>query len=210
MSNEQQDVQVEEVSKAVEGEVETTQAEQAEVEQAKVQDEVQDEVQAKLSDLEAKLAASEAKVKEQQDSVIRAKAEVDNMRRRTAQDIEKAHKFALEKFAGELLPVADNLERALQAADKENEALVPMIEGVELTLKSFEASLSKFGIEVVSPEQGEPLNPELHQAMSMLPNPDVAPNAIIDCLQKGYTLNGRLLRPAMVIVSAAGGVDTQA
>ncbi|WP_440905197.1 nucleotide exchange factor GrpE [Catenovulum sp. SX2] len=196
MSNEQQDVQVEEVAEQVE-------AQAAENNEQVVED---NQIQA----LEAKLAAAEAKIQDQQDSVVRAKAEVENIRRRAALDVEKAHKFALEKFSNELLPVADNLERALQAADKDNEALVPMIEGVELTLKSFEASLAKFGVEVVSPAQGDALNPELHQAMSMIPNPDVAPNAIIDCLQKGYTLNGRLLRPAMVIVSAAGGVDTKA
>lgn len=192
MSNEQQEVQVEDVTEQVEGQ----------------STDVTDDNQ--IQALEAKLAQAEAKILDQQDSVVRAKAEVENIRRRAALDVEKAHKFALEKFSNELLPVADNLERALQAADKDNEALVPMIEGVELTLKSFEASLAKFGVEVVSPAQGDALNPELHQAMSMIPNPDVAPNAIIDCLQKGYTLNGRLLRPAMVIVSAAGGVNTQA
>ena len=196
MSNEQQDVQVEEV------------AEQVEAQAAENSEQVVEDNQ--VQELEAKLAEAQAKIQEQQDSVVRAKAEVENIRRRAALDVEKAHKFALEKFSNELLPVADNLERALQAADKENEALVPMIEGVELTLKSFESSLAKFGVEVVSPAQGDALNPELHQAMSMIPNPDVAPNAIIDCLQKGYTLNGRLLRPAMVIVSAAGGVNTQA
>ncbi|EWH12185.1 GrpE protein HSP-70 cofactor [Catenovulum agarivorans DS-2] len=200
MSNEQQDVQVEDVNEQNEAEVEAQASEASE--QASDNSQVQE--------LEAQLAAAQAKIQEQQDSVVRAKAEVENVRRRAAQDVEKAHKFALEKFSNELLPVADNLERALQAADKENEALVPMIEGVELTLKSFDATLAKFGVEVVAPQQGEALNPELHQAMSMIPNPDVAPNAIIDCLQKGYTLNGRLLRPAMVIVSAASSVDTQA
>lgn len=200
MSNEPQDTQVEE---QVEEAVEAQNAEAAE-------GVVESEQDIQIAELTEKLAAAEAKVAEQQDSVIRAKAEVDNMRRRTSLDIEKAHKFALEKFAGELLPVSDNLQRALEAADKDNEALVPMIEGIELTLKSFESTLAKFGIEVIEPQTGESLNPDLHQAMSMVPNPDVAPNAIIDCLQKGYTINGRLLRPAMVIVSAAGGVDTKA
>ncbi|WAJ71109.1 nucleotide exchange factor GrpE [Catenovulum adriaticum] len=200
MSNEPQGTQAEEQVE------ETVEAQNAEAAEGVV--ETEQDIQ--IAELTAQLAASEAKVAEQQDSVIRAKAEVDNMRRRTSLDIEKAHKFALEKFAGELLPVSDNLQRALDAADKDNEALVPMIEGIELTLKSFDATLSKFGIEVVDPQTGDALNPDLHQAMSMVPNPDVAPNAIIDCLQKGYTINGRLLRPAMVIVSAAGGVDTQA
>ncbi len=200
MSNEPQDTQAEEQVEAA-PETQEQQAETAEV---------VDERDQKIAELSAKLAASEAKVTEQQDSVVRAKAEVENIRRRAAQDVEKAHKFALEKFAGELLPIVDNLQRALEAADKSNEALVPMIEGIELTQKSFDNTLGKFGIEVVAPAQGDALNPDLHQAMSMLPNPDVAPNAIIDCLQKGYTINGRLLRPAMVIVSAAGGVDTKA
>ncbi|MCU4674930.1 nucleotide exchange factor GrpE [Catenovulum sp. 2E275] len=200
MSNEPQDTQVEEQVEAAQ------EAQQASTENT----ETVNEQEQKIAELEAKLAQAEAKVTEQQDSVVRAKAEVENIRRRSAQDVEKAHKFALEKFAGELLPIVDNLQRALDAADKSNEALVPMIEGIELTQKSFDSTLAKFGIEIVAPAQGDALNPELHQAMSMIPNPDVAPNAIIDCLQKGYTINGRLLRPAMVIVSAAGGVDTQA
>ena len=200
MSNEQQNTQVEEQVEAA-PEVQETQAEN--VETVSEQDQ-------QIAELTAKLAAAEAKVAEQQDSVVRAKAEVENIRRRSAQDVEKAHKFALEKFAGDLLPVVDNLQRALDAADKTDEALVPMIEGIELTQKGLDNTLSKFGIDVVAPQQGDSLNPELHQAMSMVPHPDVAPNAIIDCLQKGYTINGRLLRPAMVIVSAAGGVDTQA
>lgn len=205
MSKDQPDVQVEENVDVVAEE----QAVEAAAEQNTATTDAADEAQ-QIEALTAKLATAEAKVAEQQDSVIRAKAEVENMRRRTAQDVEKAHKFALEKFAGDLLPVADNLQRALEAADKENEALIPMIEGIELTLKSFDSTLAKFGIEIVAPETGEALNPELHQAMSMVPNPDVAPNAIISCLQKGYTINGRLLRPAMVIVSAAASVDTQA
>ncbi|AWB68193.1 nucleotide exchange factor GrpE [Saccharobesus litoralis] len=167
------------------------------------------EEQAKIKELSEQLAASERKVADQQDSVLRAKAEVDNMRRRAAQDVEKARKFALEKFSSDLLDVADNLERALQAADKDNEVLKPMIEGVELTLKSLTGALEKHGVKEVNPE-GEPFNPEFHQAMSMVPNPDVAPNTVIAVMQKGYELNGRLIRPAMVMVSTAASVDTQA
>ena len=116
----------------------------------------------------------------------------------------KAHKFALEKFSNELLPVIDNLERALDLADKSNAELVGLIEGVELTLKSLLDAVRKFGMEVVS-EVHVPFNPELHQAMTMMESEDVAPNHVMMVMQKGYTLNGRLLRPAMVAVSKAKG-----
>lgn len=156
----------------------------------------------RIAQLEAELAASQAKVQEQQDSVVRAAAEVDNIRRRAALDVEKAHKFALEKFANELLPVIDNLERAIQFSDKENEALKPVLEGIELTQKSFVDAVAKFGVEVVDP-QGEKFNAEYHQAMAMQPSAEVEPNTVIAVMQKGFTLNGRLLRPAMVMVSKA-------
>ncbi|MEM0514565.1 nucleotide exchange factor GrpE [Pseudoalteromonas sp. YIC-827] len=159
-------------------------------------------IEAELAALYAELEAAKQTVEEQKDSVIRAAAEVENIRRRAAQDVEKAHKFALEKFANELLPVIDNLERAIEFADKENEALAPMLEGIEMTAKSFVEAVGKFNVEVVNP-QGEAFNPELHQAMAMQPSEDVAPNTVIAVMQKGYTLNGRLLRPAMVMVSKA-------
>ena len=133
---------------------------------------------------------------------MRAKAEVENIRRRTEMDIEKAHKFALEKFSSELLPVIDNLERALDLADKSNAELVGLIEGVELTLKSLLDAVRKFGMEVVS-DVHVPFNPELHQAMTLMESEDLEPNHVIMVMQKGYTLNGRLLRPAMVAVSKA-------
>ena len=129
-------------------------------------------------------------------------AEMENLRRRTALDVEKAHKFALEKFASELLPVLDNLERTLQVADKTNEAVKPLLEGVELTLKSMANSVAKFGVIAIDP-QGQLFDPNLHQAMSMIENPDVAPNTVIAVMQKGYELNGRVIRPAMVMVSKA-------
>ncbi|WP_199609205.1 nucleotide exchange factor GrpE [Flocculibacter collagenilyticus] len=156
----------------------------------------------RINDLEQSLEAEKAKVVEQQDAVIRAKAEVDNIRRRAAQDVEKAKKFALEKFASALLPVVDNMERAVEFADQENEAIKPVIEGVELTRKSFADAIEKFGIKEVNP-QGEAFNPELHQAMSIQPSADVEPNTVIAVMQKGYELNGRLIRPAMVMVSKA-------
>jgi molecular chaperone GrpE len=153
-----------------------------------------------------RIAELEAQLKELQqrerDSLLRAKAEVENIRRRTELDIEKAHKFALEKFSGELLPVIDNLERALDLADKSNSELAGLIEGVELTLKSLLDAVRKFGMEVVS-DIHVPFNPELHQAMTMMESEELEPNHVLMVMQKGYTLNGRLLRPAMVAVSKA-------
>ncbi|CAM3718306.1 nucleotide exchange factor GrpE [Rahnella bruchi] len=153
-----------------------------------------------------RIAELEVQLKELQqrerDSLLRAKAEVENIRRRTELDIEKAHKFALEKFSGELLPVIDNLERALDLADKSNSELVGLIEGVELTLKSLLDAVRKFGMEVVS-DIHVPFNPELHQAMTMMESEELEPNHVLMVMQKGYTLNGRLLRPAMVAVSKA-------
>jgi molecular chaperone GrpE len=166
--------------------------------------------QQKINELELALAAAQSTVSDQKDSVIRAKAEVDNIRRRAAQDVEKARKFALEKFAGEMLTTVDNLERALQSIDKDDENNKAITEGVELTLQGLITSLDKFGVKAVDP-QDQPFNPDLHQAMSMQEVPDVAPNTVIAVMQKGYELNGRLIRPAMVMVSkAAPSVDATA
>ncbi len=135
-----------------------------------------------------------------EDAALRAQADAQNVMRRAEQDVEKARKFALERFCGELLPVVDNLERALEAAVGDNDIVKPIAEGVELTLKSFHDALKKFHIVTVDPA-GEPFDPQLHQAMSMVENGDVEPNTVIAVMQKGYTLNGRLVRPAMVMVS---------
>lgn len=155
------------------------------------------------------LATAEAALQEEKDRALRLAAEMDNLRRRVALDVEKAHKFALEKFVNELLPVIDSLERALDMSDRENEQLKPMLEGVDLTLRSLLGAVNKFGVEVVDP-QNEPFDPNRHQAMSMLPNAEVAPNTVLAVMQKGYELNGRIVRPAMVMVSRAPNVDTQA
>ncbi|MGG8470783.1 nucleotide exchange factor GrpE [Rahnella sp. PAMC25617] len=172
--------------------------------------ELQAEAETQAADVvdprDERIAELEAQLKELQqrerDSLLRAKAEVENIRRRTELDIEKAHKFALEKFSGELLPVIDNLERALDLADKSNSELAGLIEGVELTLKSLLDAVRKFGMEVVS-DIHVPFNPELHQAMTMMESEELEPNYVMMVMQKGYTLNGRLLRPAMVAVSKA-------
>ncbi len=154
---------------------------------------------ARIAQLEAELAQAQNSVR---DAQLRAQAEMENIRRRTEQDVEKAHKFALEKFANALLPVIDSLERALEVADKTNPDLVAMIEGIELTLKSLLDTVGKFGVEVVG-ETNVPFNPEVHQAMSMMESEEVAPNHVMMVMQPGYTLNGRLLRPAMVAVAKA-------
>ena len=138
------------------------------------------------------------------DAALRAQADAQNVKRRAEQDVEKARKFALERFAGDLLPVIDNLERALEAASGDDEAVKPIAEGVELTRKGLLDAMKKYNIEPVDPN-GEPFDPNLHQAMSMVENPDVEPNSVIAVMQKGYTLNGRLIRPAMVMVSKAPG-----
>ena len=158
--------------------------------------------QARIAELEAQLETAIQKAAEERERALRTAAEMENLRRRTELDVEKAHKFALEKFANELLPVLDNLERAIELADKENEALKPMIEGVELTLKSMQSGVAKFGLVALDPIN-QPFDPNAHQAMSMVPSADVAPNTVIAVMQKGYDLNGRVIRPAMVMVSKA-------
>lgn len=150
--------------------------------------------------LEDEVAQLQEDLAAARDAALRAQADAQNVKRRAEQDVEKARKFALERFAGELLPVVDNLERALESTAGDDEVLRPIAEGVELTLKSFMDVLGKNNIEVVDP-QGEPFDPNLHQAMTMVDNNEVEPNTVVAVMQKGYTLNGRLVRPAMVMVS---------
>ncbi|MCB1841935.1 MAG: nucleotide exchange factor GrpE [Halioglobus sp.] len=146
----------------------------------------------------------EAELAQARDAALRAQADAQNVARRAEQDVEKARKYALERFTSELLPVVDNLERALEAASGDDATHKPIAEGVELTLKSFHDAMRKFNIDVVDPE-GEPFDPNLHQAMTMVENNDVEPNTVLTVMQRGYTLNGRLVRPAMVVVSKNGG-----
>ncbi|MUK36108.1 nucleotide exchange factor GrpE [Aliivibrio fischeri] len=160
----------------------------------------EDSQEAKIAELEAALLASQAQIKEQQDTVLRAKAEEQNVRRRAEEDVDKARKYALKKFAGELLPVLDNLERALENGNKENEAAKALLEGVELTLQTFVSTVEKFGLTVINP-MGEAFNPELHQAIGMQASPDHESNTVMIVMQKGYTLNDQVLRPAMVMVA---------
>ncbi len=151
-----------------------------------------DAAQARVAELEAAL----------RDAQLRAQAEIQNIQRRAERDVANAHKFALEKFAGSLLDIVDNLERALEATP-ESEATKALRDGIVLTHKAFREARKKHAVEQVNPV-GEAFNAELHQAVSMQPAPDVAPNSVLTVLAKGYTLNGRLLRPAIVVVAAAG------
>ncbi len=153
-------------------------------------------------DLLAEVESLRAELDQVKEQSLRAAAEAQNIRRRAEQDVEKAHKFGVEKFINDMLPVADNLERAIEASAVEGVEVSSVIEGVELTLKTLIDGLNRQKVEPINPE-GEPFNPELHQAMTMVPNPDVEPNTVINVFQKGYTLNGRLVRPAMVVVSKA-------
>ena len=134
------------------------------------------------------------------DQLLRSAAEVENIRRRSARDVEKAHKFALEKFTNELLPVVDSLEKAIEAAaDIDTDGARALTEGVELSLKLFVGVLEKSGVVQIDP-LGEPFDPQLHEAMAMVPNPDAEPNTVMEVMQKGYSLNGRLVRAAKVVV----------
>lgn len=149
--------------------------------------------------LQQELEAARRQARENEDKMLRTQAEMENLRKRTARDVENAHKFALEKFVNELLPVLDSLELGLDAANSAN-GKDTLREGMELTLKKFRDVLEKFGVIVIDP-QGEKFNPERHEAMSMQELEGAEPNTVISVMQKGYELNGRLVRPAMVIVA---------
>jgi molecular chaperone GrpE len=153
----------------------------------------------KIANLEAQLAEAETR---ERDGVLRIKAEMENLRRRTELDVEKAHKFALEKFVNDLLPVIDSLDRALEVADKANPDMAPMVEGIDLTLKSMLDVVRKYGVEVVG-DTNVPMDPNVHQAIAMVESDDVAAGNVLMVMQKGYTLNGRTIRAAMVSVAKA-------
>ena len=146
-----------------------------------------------------------AELEAAKDAALRAQADAMNVQRRAEQEIEKARKFALERFCGDLLSVVDNLERALESSGDE-QGSAALAEGVELTRKGFMDVLAKYGVEAVDPT-GEPFDPETAQAMSMVEQPDAEPNSVVAVMQKGYLLNGRLLRPAMVMVAKAPSAE---
>ena len=156
-----------------------------------------EEGQADAADSSAQDDTSEelTKVKDQ---LLRTVAEMENVRRRAQRDVENAHKFAVEKLLSDLLPVVDSLEKAEEAA-KTTDNADSMAEGISLSLKLFVSTLERSGIAIVDP-LGEPFDPQLHEAMAMVPNPDAEPNSVMDVMQRGYTLNGRLVRAAKVVV----------
>ena len=175
------------------------QSQEEDVEEQKNTEDPLEEAIARVQELEAQLAET---AKKEQDLLLRTRAEIDNIRRRTEQDVEKAHKFALEKFAKDILNTIDNLERALATpANTEDESIKALFNGVELTLKELLATVARFGVEPVG-VVGEVFNPDLHQAISMQPMEGFETNQITTVLQKGYLLNGRVIRPAMVMVAA--------
>ncbi len=165
-------------------------------------------------ELNAKLESLQHELHTQKELVLRARADVQNVQRRAERDVEHAHKFGLEKITQELLPVVDALERAMDAASGDDAAIKPILDGVELTLGMFVKALGKFNIEQIDPA-GEPFNPQHHQAMSIVENDEVEANTVMAVMQKGYLLHGRLVRPAMVVVSklsanASPKIDEQA
>jgi molecular chaperone GrpE len=155
-------------------------------------------------DLSALLEQARAKADEHYEQMVRAHAELDNLKKRHARDLENAHKFALDKFVADLLGVWDSLELGRNAARDEAADVEKLREGTELTLKMLGDVMARFGVEQLDPLD-QPFDPEYHQAMSMQPRSDVPPNTVVAVVQKGYRLNGRLVRPAMVMVSQAAG-----
>ncbi|HIF36143.1 MAG TPA: nucleotide exchange factor GrpE [Candidatus Thioglobus sp.] len=150
-------------------------------------------------DLETQLADAQQSAKDNWDKLLRSQAEMENLKRRTSKDLENAHKYALDGFVKALLDVKDSLSMGLKLATDENASLEHTVEGLALTNKVFTSTLEKFGVETVDPK-GEKFNPELHEAVTMIPMPDKESNIVLEVVQVGFTLNGRLVRPAMVIV----------
>lgn len=149
--------------------------------------------------LQAQLQAAQQTAEDNWTKLVRLQAEMDNLRKRTARDIENAHKYALDKFVNELLPVIDSLELGINAADTSGDA-EGLRQGMELTLQKFLDVIGKFGVEEINP-LGEKFNPEMHEAVSMQESAEAEPGTVITVMQKGYTLNQRLIRPAMVVVA---------
>lgn len=198
MSEQEQKVETPEVEKQGDFVVEETQ----QAEPSQELDPLEKAI-ARVQELEEQLKTQiEEAANKEQDILLRSRAEIENLRRRTEQDVEKAHKFALEKFSKDILNTIDNLERALATpANKEDESVKALFDGVELTLKELVSTVGRFGVEAVG-VVGEAFNPDLHQAISMQPAEGFETNQISVVLQKGYTLNGRVIRPAMVMVAA--------
>ncbi len=150
-------------------------------------------------DLQAQLEEAQQSAKDNWDKVVRAQAEMENLKRRNAKDLENAHKFALDGFVKALLEVKDSLTMGIKTATDDNASVESITEGLEMTDKVFISTLEKFGVELLDPA-GEVFNPEFHEAVTMVPMPDKESNSVLEVVQHGFTLNGRLVRPAMVVV----------
>lgn len=153
-----------------------------------------------VEELAEELEQAQQKVKEYWEQILRLKAEIDNNRKRCEREVEQAHKYAVKNFVEDLLPVTDSLELGIQASQQENATLETIREGMQMTMDLFKKILKKHGIEEIHPI-GEKFNPEHHQAMSQQESGEHEPNTVMSVMQKGYLLNDRLVRPAMVVVS---------
>lgn len=182
-------------------EVETLATEQTAEEAAKAADEALEQAQETVdTDIAALLEEARAEAEKHKDMALRVQADMENLRRRTRLDLESAHKFALEKFVNALIPAMDSMEMGIDAASKEGATVESISEGVEMTFKQLIDVLNEFNVERVDPT-GEKFDPQLHEAMTMIPSPDHESNTVVDTIQKGYTLNERLVRAARVIVA---------
>ena len=178
----------------------SSQEQTAEQEEAQVKEE---DPQVTIAALKSQLEVLAKQALSDKEKMLRAVAEADNSRKRAEADVERERKYALEKFVKALIPVVDSLDMALEAGkSKAENAEDAMVQGVEATLRLFLKELSSFGVERINPV-GEPFDPNVHQAISMVPSKDVKPNCIVSVMQKGFILNGRVVRPAMVMVARA-------
>ena len=163
----------------------------------KVKEELEDN--SKIEDLESQLQEAQQSAKDNWDKLLRSQAEMENLKRRTTKDLENAHKFALDGFVKALLEVSDSLTMGIKSANDGKATIESTTEGLELTMKVFNSTLEKFGVESINPVD-EKFDPELHEAVTMVPMPDKKSNTVLEVIQTGFTLNGRLVRPALVIV----------
>lgn len=182
-------------------EVEQQEAMQTAAEEAQAADEALEQAQEQVADdLQSLLDEARAEAEKHKDMLLRVQADMENLRRRTRLDVESAHKYALEKFVNALLPAMDSMEMGIDAASKEGATIESIKEGVEITFKQLLDVLQEFNVERVDPT-GEKFDPQLHEAMTMIPSPEHESNTVVDTIQKGYTLNERLVRAARVVVA---------
>ncbi|MDN3518356.1 nucleotide exchange factor GrpE [Aquisalimonas lutea] len=211
MAEKDRDARADEADKRDQHEEQAAASEQGEAQEVPAES----EEDARVQELEEKLREAEARAEDNWNQFLRARAEMENARRRAQKDVDQARRQGLEKLAGELLPVKDSLEMGLAAAQESNADVAKLTEGTELTLKMLSQAMEKFEITEVDP-MGQKFDPERHEAMATQPSAEHEPNTVIHVVQKGYMLDDRLLRPAMVIVSKeadqqqGGHIDEQA